>query len=533
MRIRGFVIVSWRGGIHHGHCIPAMTGTISGFTRYAFSRQMTSSQTTISSLMPHAFMLLWMMAGAMPARGDEVAAEPVDQALQMFLPDPATATRLQPVIERLEAESFVVREEASRTLRALPALPGFIRQLARTEARAESRIRLRELVAAFPLEAENAALTRLLQQSAATATKGRLDTMVQVMRAGIWSPSTQALHDAARATATSADLPLITRCLDDPSPVFRRIATAAFGGLPPAEADPTLARLLDDGDAATALLAAAALAARKDTRCLATYARLLDAGDFITRYHSHAALRGLTGEDFAYDPTAEAAERKAAAGKWRDWVGSSAAAITGSLPRDSAIALCNDHDLQGWMVMVGDKQVAQPSSWEVKDGIIRCTGKEPGDLWTASRHENFVLTMEYLCAAAGSDSGVGLLLTEAEERGANGPGYLEVQLLPGKVGDIYQIGSVPLEVKGKPVQFISPRIAEVADPPGQWHRLRLTVRGGAVEVVADGVVVNRTDKGPRGPGRIVLRNERMAVSFRGLLLLPLDAPAGSPPSPAR
>lgn len=444
-----------------------------------------------------------------------------DNPFMAFLPDPETVARLQPVIDQLESEAFAERETASRTLKALPALPGFVRELALKEQRPESRARLLELVAAFPLDTENARLTRLLEQIEANAAKGRLDPIIRVMQPGVWSPASKALHGAARATATSADLPLITRCLKDPAPVIRRIAAAALGGLPPDEADPLLVGLLDDADAPTAFLAASALAARKDTRCLPTFARLLDAADFPTRYQCHSALRSLTGKDFGYDPSLGEEDRKLASGKWRRWAAAADAVITGSLPRDSTIALFNDENLQGWAVFFARREVLHSPAWEVKDGAIHCNGKEPGDLWTTTRHENYVLTLEYMCAAADSDSGVGLLLTEAEERGADGPGYLEVQLLPGKVGDIYQIGGIHLEAHGKPVQFLCPRAAEVPDPPGKWHKLKLTVRDGAAEVEADGVLVNCTDKGPRGPGRIVFRNEGKPVSFRSILLHPL------------
>ena len=92
---------------------------------------------------------------------------------------------------------------------------------------------------------------------------------------------------------------------------------------------------------------------------------------------------------------------------------------------------------------------------------------------------------------------------------------------------------VQVEAKGKPINFQSPRLAQVKDPARNWHRLKLTVRDGAVEVAFDGVVVNRTSKGPRGPGRIVLRDEGYAISFRNLLLFPLPAAPAAAEKQAR
>jgi hypothetical protein len=255
---------------------------------------------------------------------------------------------------------------------------------------------------------------------------------------------------------------------------------------------------------------------------------LLDAEDCLTRYQGHTALRGLTGKDFGYDPSVEPDARKTAADKWRKWSASPDAAITGSLPQNTAVVLFNGQNLQGWEVFPANPALVKTSSWEIKDGVLHCSGKEPGHLWTKTRYENYLLTLEYKLAAPGGDSGVGLLLTEAEERDPNNPGYLEVQLLTGRAGDLYRIGGIQLEGPNGPIEFTSPRLTEVADPAGQWNKLKLAVRAGAVEIEINGVTVSKTRKGPAAPGRIVLRNENNPISFRALLLHPLDPPARTP-----
>ena len=74
------------------------------------------------------------------------ADEPPDRALGFFLPDPDAAARWRPVLGLLESDSFAEREAASRELGALPALPAFLREMAASERRPESRIRLGELL---------------------------------------------------------------------------------------------------------------------------------------------------------------------------------------------------------------------------------------------------------------------------------------------------------------------------------------------------------------------------------------------------
>ena len=460
--------------------------------------------------------------------GDAHAANPPSHELEIFLPDEATAARLQPLIDQLESDRFTQREAASKELGALPALPGFVRDLAAKESRPESRLRLHKLLASFPIDTENQRLTQVLQDIEKQGTKGLLDPIVRIMQRGVWTPENAALHGAARATATHDDLPLITRCLGEASQGMRRIGAAALGGLSAEDSDRTLAELLGDADPPTALLAAAAFALRQDIRCLPAYARLLDADDFLTRYQGHLALRGLTGQDFGYDPSVTPGARKEAADQWRKWSTSPDAAITGNLPRDTSVVLFNGQDLLGWEVFLGNPALEKSTAWEVKDGALHCTGREPGHLWTKTRYENYLLTLEYKLEAPGGDSGVGLLLTESEERDRNNPGYMEIQLLTGRAGDLYRIGTIQLEDSNGPLQFTSPRTHEVKDPAGQWNKLKVTVRGGAAEVEINGVTVNKTLKGPIGPGRIVLRNENNPISFRSLLLHPLDPPAEIP-----
>ena len=92
--------------------------------------------------------------------------------LAAFLPDEETARTLQTTVAQLESESFAEREAATDKLRALPALPPFLRELAAKETRAESGYRLRALAATFSLEQENLRLTRALREIAEGGGKG-------------------------------------------------------------------------------------------------------------------------------------------------------------------------------------------------------------------------------------------------------------------------------------------------------------------------------------------------------------------------
>lgn len=476
-------------------------------------------------------VLLAVALGSLLAGGFSLAAgEP--ELLAVFLPDATVEARLRPVVEKLESESFVERQAASRELAALPALPPFIRELAAHETRAESRARLRALTAAFPIDTENARLTRLLERIASEAIKGQLPALVRVIGAGAWQPEEQAVDAAARATVTPADADTLATLSKDDSPTLRRIAVAALSGLKSEESSAGLLGFLDDPDPRVGILAAEELGTRGEVKALAALARLLGATDLEIRHRAHAALRGFSGQDFRFDPWAEPPARREAMAQWQRWATSGDAAITGKAPENTSIVLFNGRDLEGWEVRLGNEIQDKTDAWEAVAGELHCVGRvmvKTGDLWSRGRFENYVLRLEYRAEEAGSDSGVGVLLTQEGEQQAI-PQYLEVQLLPDNGGDLYQIGNVNAKVNGKPIQFQSPRTKTVKDTAGKWHQLKLTVRNGTVQVEINGTVVNRTSDGPRGPGRIVLRNEGSGVQFRNIELLPVPGvgPAEKP-----
>lgn len=443
--------------------------------------------------------------------------------LRGFLPDAEATASLELVIGQLESDSFAEREAASRQLEALDALPAFIRELAAVgKLPPESNARLRDLVAKHPIERENQRLSDALQEIVGFGIKGELAAIAEVMGRELWQPSARQLHRAAATTVVPADLPWLEQAVGDDSAVIRRLAAAALGGLPAADSKDLLERCLDDPDEACVLLAANALAEAGNPQCLAAFARLLESDQFQIRYRSAQALRELTGEKFNFDPALPPGEGTAAA--WQEWAASPLAAITGPLPNDEPIHLFYGRNLDAWELYANGKVGDIGDVWQIDrtrpgNETLHCSGKVPGDLWSKSRFDDYVLTLDYKIDQAGHDGGIGVLLTR-EQEDVRTPGYLEVQILPGKAGDLYQIGSVEIEVDDRPLRFLHQRNEEVRDPVGSWNHLEISVRSGRVEVRVNGSLVNQTSKGPLGPGRIVLRNEGHPVWFRDVMLHP-------------
>src|SRR5262249_61343877 len=70
-------------------------------------------------------------------------------------------------------------------------------------------------------------------------------------------------------------------------------------------------------------------------------------------------------------------------------------------PLDGPISLFNGKDLTGWVNVNG-----APKTWQVRDGMLVCTGLPTGFLRTDTMHENYVLDLEWRHPYKGSDSGL-------------------------------------------------------------------------------------------------------------------------------
>jgi hypothetical protein len=482
---------------------------------------------TIGMMRVICFLLAAIAVVAIPGAEPPAGNDSVQERLQWFLGDEERNKTLLPLIDQLDADSFTDREAATAKLAELPSLPAFLRRMAATDPRPEVRTRLTELAKLRPVENETAELNTILKRIAGEGVRGTLGTLSRIIRADAWIPDPKLLEQAARATVTEKDLPLLHDSIASPMASLRQLAAAAYSGLPPAHSTAPLRNLLDDADDAIALLAASELARRGDAASLAAFARLLGAPDFSTRHRSWTALRGLTGQSFDFTPSADAARRKTAGQKWRDWTASPRAKITGKLPESSVIALFNGHNLDGWMVLENGRPAADQTSWAVEDGRLLSIGRGRGDIRTNAAFDNYVLTLQYKVDQPAGDGGIGVMLTkENEADGVNLRGdagsYLEVQILPERAGDLYLIGRFKAQANGRPINFSSPRTAEVDDPAGQWHTMKLTVGNGEVEVEINGTVVNRATQGSKGPGKILLRNEGHRIAYKDILIHPIE-----------
>ena len=452
----------------------------------------------------------------------EKAVDPLTR-LEFFSHSDAIQKSTETLINELDSESYAKRIAAYDKLTHFPALPEFVRQLAKHEKRPEVRSRLKNLTDQFTIEHESDELNRLLKLIHTDSTKGVLAQLTSIVQVGKWHPDTLLLHDTAQATVLPSDLPLIALNITSQSADVRRLMASTLAGLPLKDSLDHLKKLLNDSDEKVRLTAAHSLAQLKHKSCLPALARLLSSSDFYTRHQAWSALKGLSGQSFDYDPSVEASKRKTASAKWLQWSSSNKARISGKLPEKSMIQLFNGQDLSGWDIyengkLVGEKQ----TSWKAANGQLQCLGVNSGEIRTQQRFKNYVLTLDFKIDQNRGDGGIGLMLTKENEAVGQIGKYLEVQLLPGNTGDLYSIGNFQAKAGGQILKFRSPRIAQAPDPIGKWNKIKITVKNGSAEIELNGILVNEVTDGAKGLSKITLRNEGHKIAYRNMSLIQIE-----------
>lgn len=213
--------------------------------------------------------------------------------------------------------------------------------------------------------------------------------------------------------------------------------------------------------------------------------------------------------------------------------------------------LFNGKDLTGWKPVVtrtADK--ADPDTWTVADGVIKCSGKPNGYLRTETSYKNYKLTVEWRWSGPDlppdnqgrprmRNSGV---LVHGEDRVDSWPKSLEAQLMQTNAGDVYDIGNIgyaelaavrekAVAAAGADAEAVKraqnarrlPRSQPSSEKPvGEWNRYEILCSGDTVTLIVNGVQQNRVTKVGASEGQIALQSEGAPIEFRNVRLTPLE-----------
>ncbi|MHC4073474.1 MAG: 3-keto-disaccharide hydrolase [Planctomycetota bacterium] len=181
--------------------------------------------------------------------------------------------------------------------------------------------------------------------------------------------------------------------------------------------------------------------------------------------------------------------------------------------------------LETWASYLADPQAQMQDVWRVEDGVLICTGKPLGYLYTKKDYGDFVLKLQWRWPPE-KDAGKGGVLIRMTGEHRIWPKSLEAQLNAGGAGDFWGLAgyglSGPVERTrsldhdefGRLTNVKKTRALE--KPPGQWNTYEIIAKGDTVTLIINGEEVNRATGCALEPGRICLTSEGSEIHFRNV-----------------
>lgn len=155
-----------------------------------------------------------------------------------------------------------------------------------------------------------------------------------------------------------------------------------------------------------------------------------------------------------------------------------------------AKSLFNGKDLAGWVEAIkANEAKGDEPCWEVKDGVLVCTGKKGTWLRSHDEYDDFNFRLDYQ-VSDGGNSGVYVRVPENgvhhRENDTLPPAGFEIQILDDSAAqyrdlkDYQYCGSV---------YDIAGATKHVSKPPGSWNTLEINCLGQHVTITHNGVVI--------------------------------------------
>ncbi len=194
--------------------------------------------------------------------------------------------------------------------------------------------------------------------------------------------------------------------------------------------------------------------------------------------------------------------------------------------------LFNGRDLSGWVNVNTD-----PDTWQVRDGMLVCTGKPIGVMRSARQYENFVLHVEWMHREPGGNSGV-FVWSDAKPGEKNRlPNGVEVQMLELEWpelhkkdgvtppvayvhGELFGVGGVktlPDTARGTRSMSVENR----CKGRGEWNTYDVVAVDGVIKLSVNGKFVNGIAKSTQKKGYLCLESEGAEIWFRNIKIMEL------------
>lgn len=196
----------------------------------------------------------------------------------------------------------------------------------------------------------------------------------------------------------------------------------------------------------------------------------------------------------------------------------------GVIRPEKKMTLFNGKDFTGLVRFIADASVNVDDVWQVKDGVIHCTGKPNGFIRTKSDYANYHLHLEWRWAEEPTNSGV---LVHATGPDKVWPKCIEAQLKVGNAGDFVLIGGPGIAKYGQLIQDTSKQFVSIKkrrpsteQPPGLWNVYDIYCKKDKIVLYVNGMLQNEGAQATETSGKICLQSEGSPIEFRNIYVAP-------------
>jgi len=188
--------------------------------------------------------------------------------------------------------------------------------------------------------------------------------------------------------------------------------------------------------------------------------------------------------------------------------------------------LFNGKDLGGWKFHLGKEGAENDGTFTVKDGVLICSGKPSGYIYTPKSYSRYTLQFELAFKrpeGLDSDSafrGNSGCLIHVAEKNALGvwPRSVEVQGMNRQLGLILPI---PRSLKCTRT-FDAQASAKARKPIGEFNKIEIEVKGGDMVIELNGVVVSTVGDCELTEGPIGFQSEGVETHWRNIRIRELQ-----------
>ena len=184
------------------------------------------------------------------------------------------------------------------------------------------------------------------------------------------------------------------------------------------------------------------------------------------------------------------------------------------------IDLWNGRNFNDWSFHLEDQSVDPNQVWEIRDGVIYCSGQPNGYMRTSQSYATYKLHVEWRWPEEAGNSGVFLHMQEPDNIW---PKSIECQLMAGNAGDFVAFADVNFSERTDMSSRVVRKMAESSEnPAGEWNAYDITCSGDSIRVEVNGVLQNVATGTTIQQGKICLQSEGAPIEFRNVYLDPLN-----------